>query len=138
MAMIRRRTLWLAALTVLLLAVGALCYMMYMPHRDISHEIPVELTSTELADAYMADETAANQRFLDKAVQVTGVVEGIETNNDGQTVISLAGNYPLTGVRCTLQKSVPVETGKTVVVKGRCTGFLTDVVLVDCIFIKSF
>ncbi len=136
MMMAKHKTIWLIALACLLLAVGALCYVMYMPHRDITREKPIVVTAVELTDAYQKDEPAANEKYLNRALQVSGTVNDVETNNDGKSVITLAGATPLSGVRCTLQKNITVETGKTVILKGRCTGYLSDVVLIDCVLVE--
>ncbi len=118
------------------LAAGAVLFVLYMPHRNIQHETPVIVSTSELVEAYQKDEASANSKFLDKAIQVTGTINEVETNSDGQTVVSLSGPTPLSGVRCTLKKKQAVETGKTLTLKGRCTGYLSDVVIVDCLIIE--
>ena len=57
----------------LVLAGGIALYVYNKPHRDVASEKPAHtLTANELFDAYEADETAANEIYLDNTVQVTG------------------------------------------------------------------
>ncbi len=111
-------------------------YMYNKPHRDVRSEKPVMISSVDLISAYQKNETEANQKFLDKAVQITGKIENIETNNDGFIVITMQGENPMAGVRCTLKDKISVQIGEVVTLKGRCTGFLSDVILIDCVLIK--
>ncbi len=126
----------LIAAACLLLAVAVICYVMYKPHRDINRETPVIITAVDLVEAYRKDEADANRRFLDKVLQVAGTVDGTETDNDGRTVVILSGTTPMSDVRCTLQKNITAESGTEMTLKGRCTGYLSDVILVDCLSIE--
>lgn len=133
----KRRKIILSAISVcLLLAAGAIGYVMYMPHRNISREKPIVVDAAELVGEYRKDEAAADRRFLDKVLQVTGTVESSETDSDGQTVITLSVADTLSDVRCTLQNDAVAEPGQAVTLKGRCTGFLSDVILIDCFIIE--
>ncbi|MCF8256029.1 MAG: OB-fold putative lipoprotein [Flavobacteriales bacterium] len=115
----------------------AAAYFIYnKPHRDIAAEdAAFNLTADELFDAFEADETAANAIYLDKVVAVTGTVAETSVNNAGQTVITLiAANAMLGGVSATMQEqgALSVPDGAEVTVKCRCTGYLMDVILINC------
>jgi len=116
---------------------GAVVYFVYnKPHRDIaSEDAAFSLTADELFDAFEADESAANALYLDKVVEVTGEVAEVTENSAGQAVITItAANAMLGGVSATMQDSgrSSVEVGKTATVKCRCTGYLMDVILINC------
>lgn len=127
----------LAIILIAAIIVGALVYRTYnKPHRDIATEdLSFSLTADELFDAFEADEAAANALYLDKVVKVTGKVADVTENSAGQAVITItATNAMLGGVSATLQEGgmVNVSEGDAVAVKCRCTGFLMDVVLINC------
>lgn len=116
---------------------GAVAYYLYnKPHRDIaSEDAAFSLTADELFDAFEADEAAANALYLDKVVAVSGTVAEVTKNSAGQAVITItAANAMLGGVSATMQEAgtSAVETGQTVTVKCRCTGYLMDVILINC------
>lgn len=116
---------------------GAVAYYLYnKPHRDIaSEDAAFSLTADELFDAFEADEAAANALYLDKVVAVSGTVAEVTENSAGQAVITItAANAMLGGVSATMQEAgtSAVETGQTVTVKCRCTGYLMDVILINC------
>jgi hypothetical protein len=116
---------------------GTVAYRMYnKPHRDIaSEDAAFSLTADALFDAFEEDEAAANALYLDKVVEVTGDVAEVTDNSAGQAVIIItAANAMLGGVSATMQETgiVNISEGETVTVKCRCTGFLMDVILVNC------
>ncbi len=132
----KNRILIATALIGCFLAIGVIMYIMYMPHRDIRHETPIVISAKKLVESYQRDEVSANAHFLNKTLQISGLIENIETNIDGKKVITLSGSNPMSGVRCTLQEEQVIETGKPATIKGRCTGYLSDVVIIDCFVIK--
>lgn len=116
---------------------GTVAYRLYnKPHRDIaSEEAAFSLTADALFDAFEADEAAANAKYLDKVVKVTGEVAEVTENSAGQAVITItAANAMLGGVSATMQEAgeADISEGETVTVKCRCTGYLMDVILVNC------
>lgn len=124
---------------ILLLAIigGTVAYRMYnKPHRDIaSEDAAFSLTADELFDAFEENEADANANYLDKVVEVTGEVVEVTENSAGQAVIMLAAsNAMIGGVSATMQEAgeVNISEGQAFTVKCRCTGFLMDVILVNC------
>jgi tRNA_anti-like len=114
---------------------GYIGYRMYTkPHRSVTEAKAITIDAATIATAYEANETQANSTYLDKVVEVKGEVTEIAKNQNGETVIALKGS-DMSGVRCTIEGAVPLEikTGMPVTLKGICTGYLTDVVLVRCV-----
>lgn len=124
------------ALFIGLVAAGGIFYFVYnKPHRDVASEKPeYVLTADELFDEYEADEVAANTKFLDKTVEVTGTISELGTNDAGQSfVILTAENAMIGGVSATFgNEQAGLEEGLKVSLKCRCTGKLMDVVLINC------
>lgn len=130
----KKRILKIALLSVLGIALtgGIVGYKMYTkPHRNVVNEKAVNISALELITAYETNEPAANTKYLDKVLAVTGEISEVSTNQKGEQVITLKGT-DMGGLICTLEgpAAASIKPGATVDVKGICTGYLTDVVLV--------
>ena len=82
-----------------------------------------EVTADQMYEAYHANEVAADERFKDKAVLVTGLVDSIDKDVMDNMVVQLrAGGSALLGVRATID---PTEKAKVAALsKGSTHGFL--------------
>src|SRR5690606_16275335 len=92
-----------------------------------------------LVKAFEKDEQHANSIYLGKAIQVKGEIEETIKNQNGQTVVRLRYEDPMSGVQGTMKdKELKVEAGQTVTIKGFCNGYieLTGVLLSDCIVVE--
>ena len=108
------------------------------PHVNVAQEkAAISSTASVLLEAFSADETAANLKYLGKIIQVKGVISKIEIVNKKGS-ISLETEALFGSVLCTLTPEESLSTkelkiGQEILLKGICTGFLMDVVLVKCI-----
>ena len=119
------------------LGVGYGLYEWYKPHRDVKDEKALAITAQEMFDAYKKDEKAANTLYLNKAIEVTGEVARIKTNQTGFTVVYLKTTDPIFVVNCTFKESPgSLNKGDKIKCKGICTGFLEDVIIMDAYLIK--
>ncbi len=120
----------------LLLAVagGAFGWFFYWnkPQQNIKDASSIKVSATELFTLYSTDEQKANLSYIDKIVQVTGEVSSVTKNTEGKTVVLLKTNDPLFGVNCTMEEDAEMKAGETLTLKGMCTGYLTDVVVIRC------
>lgn len=120
----------------LLLSYSIAYYFLYnKPHRNIANETAdFTLTANQLFDAFDEDEQVANSLYLDKTVSISGKIITIGTNQNAYSVLSLeAENAMLGGVYCTLkEKGESFKIDENISLKCRCTGFLEEVILVDC------
>lgn len=92
------------------------------------------LTADELFDAFDSDETSALQKYEGKVITVTGTVMSSRATDTTTTLILDANNAMAGGVNCSFaSSSLNVEEGQIIAVKGRCQGFLMNVVLNNCI-----
>lgn len=94
------------------------------------------LSASALVAEFNTDEAAANARFLDKVITVSGPVDDVQIVGTGATVF-LATDDSVTSVTCSfydteLEKVKMLRKGTTVKIKGICTGKLFDVVLNKC------
>ena len=115
-------------------------YKVYKPHRNVEGEDAVAiLTATGLYNDFSTNESQANQKWVGKILEVKGVLSSItEAGNYVSLNLAAAADG---GVNCSvLKKDMPqsnkISKGDSIIVKGKCTGFLMDVNLVDCIVKK--
>ena len=106
-------------------------YMYSKPLASInSMKTDHQISSTDLLEVFEDDETVANEKYLDKVIEVTGTVIKAETLN-GTTSIYLSTENDLSNIICQLEKEDDsIKKGQEVTIKGICTGYLMDVVLV--------
>lgn len=89
-----------------------------------------QLTAETLLSSFEENETIANELYLDKVIEVTGKVAKTVTENDKTTIYLDTGN-DLSQIICQLEgKDSSIDEGDQVTMKGICTGYLMDVVLV--------
>jgi hypothetical protein len=129
-------------LLVVSLALGVIAIVAYSQfNRKVQgvekQKVDVEISASELLLSFEENETAANERFLDKVILVEGEIINIERENEKNTVFLESGN-DLSRIICQLDESVTEmpNVGEKVKVKGICTGYLMDVVIVRAIFQK--
>jgi hypothetical protein len=134
-----KNIVWILLAGVIIIAGIAMVYSVYhKPHRQASNEAPaLEVQATELYNAYVSDEVRADSLYLDKVLQVNGVVEKILANAQGEKVLMLE-TPELFGISCSMDSSQQdklqhIEAGTTVAIKGICHGMLMDVILVKCV-----
>ena len=107
-------------------------------HRTVEDEEYTSLDATQLFDDFKANEVQANAQYLDKVLEVTGIVSEVRTNQNEETVVLLRTNDPFFGVSCTLRNNTAqIEPETQITVKGICTGYLSDVVLTRGVLITE-
>ena len=130
-----KKKILIATLFIILFVLGSLAlYIFFKPHRSLDNETTITVTADTLMGAYTRDEVAANALYLDKALVVTGEIAEININQEGQTVVILKTGDPISGIVCTIKKNPAksLQIGQPVLIKGFCSGFISDVVLRDC------
>src|SRR5687768_16067534 len=134
-----KRTILIIILAAVVIG-GFIAYRIYnKPHRDVTTEKALELKADDLYKDYVADEAAANSKYLNKAIEVSGEISDIQTNQDGGKVVYLKTSDPFYGVNCTFKQDPgELQKGKQIKFKGICTGYITggDVVLNEGVIIK--
>lgn len=103
----------------------------------------LELVVEEILSAYETDESAANERFLNKVLRVTGVVATIDIKDRLEThYIRLTGAEGdlMRSIQCVFDKKYApaleqMEKGQTVTVQGKYIGSIIAIRMVDCVLI---
>lgn len=119
----------------LLIVVGSIVgYMQWnKPHAKVEDVAGMQVSTEQLANDYAADEQAANGKYLEKVITVTGTIIDVKENQDGFQAITLDND-----IQCTMRdKTTTATASNTITVKGFCNGAdLFGVVLSDCIVIE--
>lgn len=129
----------LLSLLILAVAGGSFGYYLFnKPHQSIADQDPdYKMESALLISNYEKDETAANQQYLGKVIEVIGTVSEKTIDAKGKINVTLAGP-DLAGIGCVFENTkgnqlASISEGQKIKIKGICTGVLMDVVLVDCV-----
>ena len=126
---------------VLLAVIGAcIGYYMYNKPVDKMAQMTVDesISAEQLFTNFETDEAAANQKYLDKVLVVKGEVVKTKKDESKATILLDTGDM-LANIMCQMESldvDLP-ENGSTVSIKGLCTGYLTDVVLIKGIIISD-
>ena len=121
-------------------AIGVWYFVFYKPthfKRDVADEQAITITAKQIVQNFQANEDSANKIYLNKAIAITGEVIEAKKNQDGKPTVTLKSNDSFSNIYCTLKDDAgQIQGGTTITVKGICTGFLSDVVIIDAIIIK--
>jgi tRNA_anti-like len=105
------------------------------PHSDMNN---AKADMSIAADMLMKEYD--DNKYLNKTVQVTGIIKEVVTENDAIS-IKLEANDPAGDVSCdldkfTIQKEKTYNIGDKVTMKGICTGKLMDIVVDRCVLVQ--
>ena len=103
----------------------------------------IEITVEELLSAYATEGVATDAKFVNKILEVTGVVDRIEIKEDLDIQyinLTNAAQNLLQSIRCIFDKKhVPklnsLTTGQAVTVQGTYDGSIMDIRMKDCVLV---
>lgn len=134
----KRKTILYSFITIVIIIVslGYIVLNEYnRKHKDVT-DIPAAFTmnSDELIRIFSTDEKTANIKYLDKVIEVTGVVKSIDKDDNGSFTVVLGSQASMSSVRCSMDSSHNPEaanliSNKEIRIKGICTGFNADEML---------
>ena len=136
----RTKTFLTGIVLCLAIVLGACFFIVNKPHKNVTGVMAdAYVSATDLYNTYFVNEISADKQYLNKVIEVKGEVASV--NWSGQNSFLLIRANDSGGINCAVimnDSSVisQIKKGEFVTVKGRCTGFLMDVNLVDCIIIK--
>jgi len=130
--------------TVLLAVVGLgyFCFEYYNASINITKsETDLYLNSENLVHTFRSNEVFANSIYVEKVIEIEGVIKEIVQQNDRSTIV-LQGNDEFSYVLCDmLQKEAEVikdvKSGQKIHIKGICKGYLNDVIMLNCIVVNQ-
>lgn len=119
----------------------AALYYYNLKHTDMSKARPdFIISSTMLQKAFEDNETSASQKYINKIVEVTGIIASVKPGENNILSISLVTGSDLSSVICTFTSiGNPSEyvAGEEITLRGECSGFLMDVLLNNCAVIEK-
>ena len=126
----------------LILSIGA--YIGYRvwnkPFKDPLKGDAIKVTATQLFNDFATNETVAQQKYVpqklgDKKVEVTGQINEIGKNADGEIFYTLKTDDEMFGVKCIMEKGEEIKNAKisdSITVRGFCDGYNMDVIVNRC------
>ncbi|MFC1860944.1 hypothetical protein ACFLYL_01515 [Chloroflexota bacterium] len=112
------------------------------PQEEISLPV-IELTAEELISAYLSDDASSHERFTNRTLKITGVVDRIIVNNirDVYQIILTGGEIKLRDIECRFNRDYAPELshlaiGQTITVHGKYFGYVINIILRDCVLVN--
>ena len=132
-------------LSIIILAIVGtfIAYEMYnKPHINVADtKSDIVLTADKILNDFSSDENAANTKYLEKIIEIKGTISNIKILND-KGIVTLKTSDDFGSVMCHLsetstKKISSFKEGQKIKIKGICTGYLMDVILVKCEIITN-
>lgn len=95
------------------------------PHLNIENATAIKTTAIGLYIGLSKNDTISKSIYLNKVVEVSGVITQVSLNRQHQQIILLKTNVSGGSVNCTMeQKLNNIKTGDSIVLKGICSGYI--------------
>ncbi len=136
-----KKSLIFMFLFVVVLGLSAVLYIYNKPHINVKESrADYVLTAQNLIDEYRQNEGETDEKYSEHVIQVKGRVFDISTLK-GNSVITLKDNGSESSIICHMQpgenkKALEIKKGSNVEIKGICTGYLLDVIMVRCTLVE--
>ena len=97
-------------------------------------EAAVTISAVNLISAFEKDSANANQQYIDKIIEVEGILKEATADDQGFYTLALGDDSSMSSVRCSVdsvstQAASQLKKGDLVKIKGVCSGFTTDELL---------
>ena len=108
---------------------------------SLTTKAELHVTSEDLVTSFLSNEELANATYVEKTIEVEGIVKEVTFLNNRYTVL-LQGSGEYMCIMCDMKEDqiAQVQTltkGNSVVLKGICKGFLMDAILLNCVLVKK-
>lgn len=137
----KRVYLTLSIIFIGIIAITLSFYIYNKPHINIEKtEADYYLTAQQLIEDYEDYESESNQKYSERLIEVEGQIHEISTSK-GNMVIALKPDDATSSVICHMlpeesEKVLKLKRGQIIKIKGKCTGFLLDVIMVRCVLVQ--
>lgn len=128
----------IALLIIVICGCGVVYYMLHKPADKVEDHSSIAVAAGTLVKEFSADEKKANEKYLNKVIEVSGTVSESEKNQDGGVMIVLETGDPMAGIQCAMRdKTTTSSKGQNITIKGFCSGSgITGISLTDCVIKK--
>lgn len=103
---------------------------------------PIRITAGELYSAYDENEVSADAKYEDKILKVQGVVKSVGKDiiDTAYVVLTTGAEHEMWGVQCMFDTEyesqlAQLSKGQVITIQGRCSGYLINVLLRDCVLV---
>ncbi|MBU3012110.1 OB-fold putative lipoprotein [Polaribacter vadi] len=109
------------------------------PHLNIvATKADFNVSANKIIEDFSTDETTANSKYLEKIIAIKGIISDIKIEKE-KGIITLKTNDDFASILCHLSeeatnKMSDLKVGESITIKGICTGYLMDVILVKSEF----
>ncbi|WP_158841827.1 OB-fold protein [Polaribacter sp. L3A8] len=125
------------SILIIVISVVFAVYKVYnKPHVNVADtKSEITLTADKIINDFSLDETKANGLYLDKIIKVYGKIDKLNLVKE-KGIITLKTKDDFGSVLCHLsekgtKKMSLLKEGQSISIKGICTGYLLDVILVN-------
>lgn len=134
----KRKTLWKILAVVLVIGIGVAIYAyreFYRKPKDLLELQPkFSVSAVDFLKEFGTNDKAANEKYLNKVVEVNGIVKETKKDENGFYTIVLGEPSAMSSVRCSMDSAhcnmlKNISTGNNLSVKGICTGYNADELL---------
>lgn len=114
---------------------GLIFYYLYSKPVDSLENVKpsATLTADSIFQLFEQNEAKSNELYLNKVISVSGKIQNVLADTSG-VAITLQTSSGLFGVTCKMDETnldvSQYTEGQTVKIKGLCTGYLMDVILI--------
>ncbi|HFS67943.1 MAG TPA: hypothetical protein ENK67_07010 [Flavobacteriia bacterium] len=132
----KKKKIILAVIISILIIMAFIIKIYNKPHINVTKTLAkFNVTSQKLTDDFLTDEDNANKKYVNQIIQVSGTIAEVD-----QRIILIKDVNSDSDIQCNFKKSImdnDLKNGQKIIVKGLCTGYLLDVVLIDCVLVKK-
>ena len=126
------------------IGIASICVVLILLLIEFSIENPKtyrSLSSNELIELIYSDQTESAQQFIEKTIEVKGVVKQVRFKNNSYSLL-LSGGHAAFFVLCEMQGNQnelikKISEGETVKIKGVYKGYLIDAILLNCTLLEK-
>jgi hypothetical protein len=148
----RKKAVRILLLGLLLISIAVGLYI----YKEYNRKLPAMATERptytlsvlQFISDFETNETNANKKYLDKTIQVQGMVKAIELAETGTLVVVMGDTVSNAAVRCNIDSiytdsAKQLTQGNFATIKGVCTGYNkdellgSDVIMARCIASKE-
>ena len=136
-----KRSVVLIFFLIILGVAGLIGYRMWnKPFKDPLEGDAIKVTAIQLFNDFSSNEISAQKKYVpeklgNKKVEITGEINEIGKNEDGETFYTLKTADEMFGVKCIMDKGEEIKkakVGDNITVRGFCDGYNMDVIVNRC------
>ncbi len=137
----------IGTIVILVAAAGITGYFMWnKPHVNVAGAEAIKIDAVALYKAFATDSVAAQKKYLQQIVAVSGTINSTAANQQGKMIVLIKTAADGAYINCTLEEQAgSLKEGNTVTIKGICSGLgqadadlgiKGDLYLVRCYLVK--